>query len=171
MAILDDVKVALRIAATTTDFDGEINDLISAAIDDLKLAGVAADKAIDTDPLIKRAITTYCKAYFGYDNPDADRFIESYLMLKRHLVLAGDYNSYVITFTVTDGTDPIYGAYISIDGAETLLATNSQGVATYRVYATGVDVDYTVSKSGYTTVEGSVYVDGQAAEAVTLNAP
>jgi len=93
MAILNDVKVALRIAATTTDFDGEINDLISAAIDDLKLAGVAADKAIDTDPLIKRAITTYCKAYFGYDNPDADRFWRSYESLKMHLTLSADYNT------------------------------------------------------------------------------
>lgn len=91
MAILDDVKVALRIAATTTDFDGEINDLISAAIDDLKLAGVAADKAIETDPLIKRAITTYCKAHYGYDNPDAERFLQSYLMLKMHLSLSVDY--------------------------------------------------------------------------------
>lgn len=93
MAVLDDVKVALRIAATTTDFDGEINDLISAAIDDLKLAGVAADKAIDTDPLIKRAITTYCKAYFGYDNPDASRFWRSYESLKMHLTLSADYNT------------------------------------------------------------------------------
>ena len=93
MAILDDVKVALRIAATNTAFDGEVGDLIDAAKKDLELAGVVADKAVDTDPLIKRAIVTYCKAYFGYDNPDADRFIESYLMLKKHLVLSVDYNT------------------------------------------------------------------------------
>ena len=37
MAILDDVKVALRIAATTTDFDTEIQDLINAAIAGLKM--------------------------------------------------------------------------------------------------------------------------------------
>lgn len=97
MAILNDVKVALRIAATTTDFDTEIQDLIGAAIADLKLAGVVADKAVDTDPLIKRAIVTYCKAYFGYDNPDADRFIESYLLLKKHLVLSVDYTEAVVS--------------------------------------------------------------------------
>jgi len=93
MAILNDVKVALRVAATTTAFDGEIQDLINAAIADLKLAGVVADKAVDTDTLIKRAITTYCKANFGYDNPDAERFWRSYESLKMHLTLSADYNT------------------------------------------------------------------------------
>jgi len=93
MAILNDVKVALRVAATTTAFDGEIQDLFNAAIADLKLAGVVADKAVDTDTLIKRAITTYCKANFGYDNPDAERFWRSYESLKMHLTLSADYNT------------------------------------------------------------------------------
>lgn len=93
MAILADVKVALRIAATTNDFDTEIQDLINAAIEDLKMAGVATDKAVDTDPLIKRAITVYCKSHFGYDNPDASRFWRSYESLKRHLTLSADYNT------------------------------------------------------------------------------
>ena len=89
MAILDDVKVALRIAASNTTFDGEIGDLIEAAKDDLQLAGITSDDT--TEPLIKRAVITYCKAHFGYDNPDADRFIKSYEMLKMHLTLAEDY--------------------------------------------------------------------------------
>ncbi len=89
MAILDDVKVALRIAATNTAFDGEVGDLIDAAKKDLELAGIT--KADESDALIKRAINTYCKAHYGYDNPDAERFLESYLMLKRHLALSVDY--------------------------------------------------------------------------------
>jgi hypothetical protein len=89
MAILDDVKVALRIAATNTAFDGEVGDLIDAATDDLVLAGIISND--NTDPLIKRAIITYCKAHYGYDNPDAERFLQSYLMLKRHLSLSVDY--------------------------------------------------------------------------------
>lgn len=171
MDILDDVKVALRIAAATASFDIEIQDLIDAAIEDLKIAGVATDKAVDSDALIKRAVVTYCKSHFGYDNPDASRFWRSYESLKSHLVLAGDYNSYAITFTVTDGVDLIDDAYIYIDGVDVPLVTNSQGVAIYRVYQSGVDVDYTVNKTGYKTVNGSVYVGGQEAEAVTLNAP
>lgn len=91
MAILNDVKVALRVAATTTAFDGEVQDLINAAIADLKLAGVTTAKAVDTDPLIKRAIVTYCKANFGYDNPDAGRFWRSYESLKNHITLSADY--------------------------------------------------------------------------------
>jgi uncharacterized phage protein (predicted DNA packaging) len=95
MAILDDVKVALRIAASNTTFDGEIGDLIEAAKDDLQLAGIT--KADESDALIKRAINTYCKAHYGYDNPDAERFLESYLMLKRHLALSVDYTEAVVS--------------------------------------------------------------------------
>ena len=89
MALLDDVKVALRISASNTSFNTEINDLIGAAQRDLLVAGI---KVMDTaDPLIKRAIVTYCKAYFGYDNPDVDRLIKAYQMLKMHLMLSTEY--------------------------------------------------------------------------------
>ena len=89
MALLDDVKVALRISAATTSFNTEINDLISAAQQDLLVAGI---KVTDTsDPLIKRAIVTYSKAHFGYDNPDADRLLRAYEMLKMHLMLSTEY--------------------------------------------------------------------------------
>jgi uncharacterized phage protein (predicted DNA packaging) len=88
--LLDDVKVSLRV--TNTSLDIEISDLIAAARLDLIQSGISSDKAnMDTDPLIRRAIITYCKANFGYDNPEANRFSESYNMLKIHLALAGDY--------------------------------------------------------------------------------
>ncbi|GLY09595.1 head-tail connector protein [Pseudobacillus badius] len=86
--MLASVRKSLRI--TNTAFDDEIEELIDAGKQDLKLAGIYIDESKD-DPLIKRAIITYCKAHFGYDNPDADRFNDSYLMLKQHLSLAGDY--------------------------------------------------------------------------------
>lgn len=89
--MLTDVKKALRI--TVNDFDDEVQGLIDAAKADLQLAGVAAIS--DADPLIKRAIITYCKAYFGYDNPDADRLAKCYEMLKAHLSLATDYKAVV----------------------------------------------------------------------------
>ena len=94
MALLDDVKVALRISASNTSFNTEINDLIGAAQRDLLVAGI---KVTDTaDPLIKRAIVTYCKAHFGYDNPDADRLLRAYEMLKMHLMLSTEYNTEAI---------------------------------------------------------------------------
>jgi uncharacterized phage protein (predicted DNA packaging) len=89
--MLNGVKLSLRV--TSTAFDIEIQDLIDAARIDLIQSGVSSLKAkSDTDPLIKRAITLYCKAFFGYDNPDADRLRDSYVMLKQHLSLAADYN-------------------------------------------------------------------------------
>lgn len=90
MTMLEDVKTALRIRNNA--FDGEVEDLIEGARQDLFLSGILLEKTqSNTDPLIKRAIVTYAKANFGYDNPEADRFQKSYDMLKQHLSLAGDY--------------------------------------------------------------------------------
>lgn len=90
MAMLDDVKIALRVSHAALNI--EIADLIAAARQDLILSGVLPAKAnSDTDPLIKRAIITYTKANFGYDNPDADRLMMAYDRLKSHLSLSGDY--------------------------------------------------------------------------------
>lgn len=89
--MLESVKRALRV--TISDFDEEIQDLIDAAKRDLEIAGVAKDKIVDTDKLIRRAIITYCKANFGYDNPEAERFQQSYDMLKMHLSLSSDYQA------------------------------------------------------------------------------
>jgi uncharacterized phage protein (predicted DNA packaging) len=90
MAMLDDVKVALRIAHSATDT--EINDLIAAARQDLILSGVVASKAnSNTDALVKRAINTYVKAHYGIDNPDHERLVMAFEKLKTHLTLSGDY--------------------------------------------------------------------------------
>ena len=90
MALLDDAKLALRISSSA--FNSEIDDLIAAAKADLQLSGVdPAKTADDTDPLIKRAVITYVKAHFGFDNPDADRLCAAYDMLKAHLTLSIEY--------------------------------------------------------------------------------
>lgn len=93
MALLEDIKSALRIEESESNL--EVMDLIESAIEDLKLSGVNPHKVIETDPLIKRAITLYCKAHYGYEEINmADRFAEIYLSLKNHLVLSGDYSAY-----------------------------------------------------------------------------
>jgi uncharacterized phage protein (predicted DNA packaging) len=90
--LLDDVKKVLRI--TNTAFDTEIIDLIDAAKQDLIISGIIESKANDNaDTLIKRAITLYCKANFGWDNPDSEKLQQSYVMLKMHLSMAEDYNT------------------------------------------------------------------------------
>lgn len=84
-------RAALRISHQK--FDDEISDLIAAARADLHdLGGIKAEKVNDEDdPLIKRAIMAYVKADFGLDNNDAERYRESYEMLKRHLMLSDEY--------------------------------------------------------------------------------
>ena len=94
MPIFDDVKTALRISNTA--FDSEIADLIDAARADLMLAGILPAKANDNnDPLIKRAITVYVKANFGWNNPDAEKLQQSYAMIKGHLALSQEYTKVV----------------------------------------------------------------------------
>ena len=87
--MLNKVKLSLRISGGM--FDIEIQELVEAALTDLKISGVV--NTDETDPLILRAVITYCKANFGYDNNEAERFQKSYDMLKQHLSLAGDYNA------------------------------------------------------------------------------
>lgn len=92
MALLDDVRAYLRIDATDTSFDGEIQDLIDAVQTELTDVGVnPALISSATDPLIKKAITTYCKANFGYDTDNAEAFQSAYEKLKIYLMNSGTY--------------------------------------------------------------------------------
>jgi uncharacterized phage protein (predicted DNA packaging) len=88
--LLETVKTALRLPSDP-DLESEAQDLITAAKSDLQLAGVLKNKIVDNDPLIKRAIVTYCKANFGWDNPEAERFRVSYESLRNHLSLSAEY--------------------------------------------------------------------------------
>ena len=86
--MLETVKETLRVSGN--DLDLEMQDLIEAAKLDLRISGV--NKIDDTDPLIKRAVITYCKAHFGYDDVNlSERFERSYVMLKQHLSLSQEY--------------------------------------------------------------------------------
>ena len=91
MALIDDVKKTLRLNGNAADV--EVQDLINAAKADLSLVGITTVDEADT--LIKRAITLYCKANYGYDNPEAARFQDSYEMLKAHLSISTEYTQAV----------------------------------------------------------------------------
>lgn len=86
--MLTKVKEALRISEKNTAYDNEITDLIEACKSDLLISGISSSFLKGEDPLIKQAIKTYCKAYFGYDNPDSEKLKESYSLLKQHLAIA-----------------------------------------------------------------------------------
>lgn len=90
MAMLDDVKNILRVSGN--NFDVELTDLIASARAELRLAGVDETLAnSNTDALVKKAIMVYCKAEFGFDNQEADRFRKAFDSLKQHLTLSADY--------------------------------------------------------------------------------
>jgi len=86
MEILAAVKLALRI--TTDAFDEELSDLIVAALLDMKLAGI--QNADTGDPLVKRAVITYCRLNFGQPD-DYDRLKKSYDEQKAQMGMASGY--------------------------------------------------------------------------------
>lgn len=86
--MLEKVKLSLRIKHSK--LDDEINDLIEACKIDLSISGVR--KIEETDPIIIRAVIIYCKANFGLDNKESEKYQKSYDLLKQSLTLCGDYN-------------------------------------------------------------------------------
>lgn len=94
--LLSDVKTYLRIDSSDTSFDVEVQDLINAAQTDLIEVGINPDIFNSGDPLIKKAITTYCKANFGYDTDNSDKFHESYEKMKIFLMNNVDYQPLIV---------------------------------------------------------------------------
>lgn len=86
--MLDKVKKVLRIKSDK--LNDEILDLIEACKIDLSISGVK--KIDETDALVIQAIKLYCKANFGLDNNDSEKYQKSYDMLKNSMALCGDYN-------------------------------------------------------------------------------
>lgn len=89
--MLEKVKLALRIKSQA--FDSEIEDLIAAVLADLGLAGVTAAQELEADPLITRAVVTYCRANFG-EPEDYERMKKSYDEQKAQLSMATGYTDW-----------------------------------------------------------------------------
>lgn len=85
--MLAKVKLALRV--TTNAFDTEINGLIEAACADLGVVGVEALETTE-DPLLTRAIITYCRLNFGSPE-DYDRLKRSYDEQKAQMISCTGY--------------------------------------------------------------------------------
>jgi hypothetical protein len=87
-ATLTKIKTAMRI--TTDAFDDEISDLVDAALADLRIAGVRGTNVALSDPLVLRAVITYCRLNFG--EPDEyDRLKRSYDEQKAQMGMATGY--------------------------------------------------------------------------------
>ena len=79
MALLDDVRTALRVTTSLTD--GEISTYIGTALFDMENKGVQPEfLAEDADadagdymPIVKTAVIVYCKALYGRDVEASER--------------------------------------------------------------------------------------------------
>ena len=97
--MLEKVKTALRIK--TNAYDDELAELILAAALDLNVAGVISFDAEDADPLLTKAIITYCKLSFGLPE-DYDRLKRSYDEQKAQLRTATGYTDWGTTKCTTE---------------------------------------------------------------------
>jgi hypothetical protein len=93
--LLDKVKITLKMDDNILDND--IQDTIDAAIADMKLCGVLESKIDEADPIIIRAIKTFCRAEYSTDDKESYRYKESYEMIRNHLSMSVDYNTEVVT--------------------------------------------------------------------------
>ena len=77
MSLIDDVKVSLRVVSDMTDV--EVQGLIDAAMQDMRRVGIRAALLGDPmNPLAKSAVVMFCKASYGFDNSDSDRYWQRY---------------------------------------------------------------------------------------------
>lgn len=96
MALIDDVKMALRV--TTDAYDTEIQSLIVSAKKDLNIAGV---ETVEEDPILSTAVKTYCKLNFGTPNPANWEYLKkSYDEQKAQLSNSSDYSDYSMVASV-----------------------------------------------------------------------
>lgn len=95
MALLNDVKVACRVASDA--FNDELTDLIASALADLGITDIKATLLVDADPdpLIKQAVITYCKMNFGFQSDGYyARLKASYDEQKAQLLMASGYTDW-----------------------------------------------------------------------------
>ena len=82
---LADIKRACRVSGDA--YDDDLGMLLAAAVADLTAVRIPAT-ATTADPLIARAIITYCKMHhFGPADSGYDRLVRSYDLQRKQLLL------------------------------------------------------------------------------------
>lgn len=95
MALLDKVKMACRV--TTTAYNEELTDLITAGFADLGIADIKPELLTEESltPLIQRAVITYCRIHFGQPD-DYERLKASYDEQKAQLLMSSEYTEWSV---------------------------------------------------------------------------
>ncbi len=103
MAILDDVKLALRI--THTKLDEDLRAKINAAKKDLISLGVDETKVnSDADPLIVEAIKTYMQYKYSRDDKEMENYYNSWVVQVDKLRKTAGYG-YAVEESSEEGSD------------------------------------------------------------------
>ena len=89
MDLFQKVKAALRLTTDDEGINEEVQTLIAAAKADLLSTGIK----LEGDPLFELAVMIYCKANFGFDNPEAERFSEAYESIKHKMMNTAEYRN------------------------------------------------------------------------------
>lgn len=89
MDLFKKVKAALRVTTDDEGINEEIKTLMNAGIRDLSTTGIKNE----SDTLFEVAVITYCKANFAFDNPEAERLLDSYESMKRKMMNTKEYIS------------------------------------------------------------------------------
>lgn len=93
--LIDKVKVACRV--TSIAYEGELLDLIESAYADLGIPDIKAEvlAADPVDPLIRKAVITYCRIHFGHVASDEYvRLKASYDEQKAQLLMSSSYTEW-----------------------------------------------------------------------------
>lgn len=86
MLSIEEARLAVRLSAT--EFDGELESLMDAAVLDLNTAGVARQ---ERDRLYDQALRMYLKGHFEPNAPEAEDCRKIYKDLKETMKLSGKY--------------------------------------------------------------------------------
>ena len=98
MTMLEKVRAALRISVADNEkINDELTDLIKDAKADLGIAGVVVQG--ETEPLVRKAIITYCKMSFGLPE-DYDRLKKSFDEQKAQLSNATGFTEWKVKSNV-----------------------------------------------------------------------
>lgn len=90
MAILDDVKLSLRI--THSALDSDLTAEISACKDDLQRLGWVSSKVIDSDVRVIEACKLWCKGRYDYQGKGL-QYMEAYKDFRDATAMNVDYNT------------------------------------------------------------------------------
>lgn len=99
MSLLIKAKIACRVSESTVTYNEELTGLINECLADLKITDIDEAKLTteDVDPLIERAILTYCKMNFGYMALTSDQrawLKSSYDEQKSQLLMSSSYTNF-----------------------------------------------------------------------------